>query len=132
MVARGGVLATSTFRGIAFPYRKGVTSFPEQATDADLIKQSIVEILLTERGERVMRPTFGSGLTSRVFENNSEILESQLQAEVHSAIGKWEPRVLVQGVEVLREDNMVTITLSFVIAATLQQDSLSLQLSTPK
>jgi len=120
----------ATFKGLAF--KTGAKSFPENVEDAALIRQSILNILLTERGERLMRPTFGSGLLSRVFNNNDPILESVLQAEVFTAIGKWEPRAIVQGVETERNDSTVTVTVSFVVASTREQSSLSLQLATPQ
>jgi len=124
--------ASATFKGIAFPFRKGATSSPEKTEDAELIKQSIIQILLTERGERVFRPDFGSGLLSRVFDNNDAMFESLIQAEVFSAIGKWEPRAIVQGVEVKREDSTAIVTVSFIVVSTRQQSAVSLQLSTPQ
>lgn len=125
-------MASSTFKGIAFPYQKGTASFPDKAEDSLLIRQSIIQILLTEPGERLMRPTFGSGLMSRVFENNDPILESILQAEVFSAIGRWEPRAIVRGVDMARKDSTITITVNYVVVATRQQDSVELVLSTPQ
>jgi phage baseplate assembly protein W len=124
--------ASSTFRGIAFPFDRGATSFPQQNTDAELVKQSIIQILLTEQGERLMRPTFGSGLMSKVFENNGALLESLIQAEVRTAIGKWEPRAMVQGVDIQRKDSTITVTVSFIVISNRQQSAVSLQLSAPK
>lgn len=125
-------MAASTFRGVAFPYQEGNQSFPAGAVDSDLIKQSIIQILLTERGERLMRSDFGSSVMSRVFENNDELLNSLLQAEVLAAVGKWEPRAIVTGVSSTRADSTITITVNFVIAASRQQDAVSLQLTTAK
>ncbi len=122
----------ATFQGIAFPYQKGNTSFPSKVEDALLVRQSIIQILLTEPGERLMRPTFGSGLMSRVFDNNDVLLESIIQAEVFSAVGRWEPRAIVQGVDVARKDSTITVTVNYVVVATRQQDSVELVLSTPQ
>jgi len=122
----------ATFRGILFPYQKGSTSFPAKAEDSELIRQSIIQILLTEGGERVMRPDFGSGLMSRVFDNNDAVLESLLQAEVFSAIGRWEPRAIVRSVDVERKDSTITVTVNYVVVATRQLDAVSIALSTPQ
>lgn len=122
----------ATFQGIAFPYQKGSSSFPLKVEDALLIRQSIIQILLTEPGERLMRPTFGSGLMSRVFDNNDVLLESILQAEVFSAVGRWEPRAIVRSVDVARKDSTITVTVNYVVVATRQPDSVSLVLSTPQ
>lgn len=122
----------ATFRGIQFPFQKGPTSFPAAADDAALIRQSIIQILLTEAGERLMRPDFGSGLLSRVFDNNDAVLESVLQAEVYAAIGKWEPRAIVRSVDTVRKDSTITVTVSYVVVATRQLDSVSLAISAPQ
>jgi phage baseplate assembly protein W len=79
-----------------------------------------------------MRPTFGSGLMSRVFENNDAILEASLQAEIFSAVGKWEPRAIVRAVNVIRKDSTVTVTVDYVIVATRQLDTVSLAVSAPQ
>jgi len=120
------------FKGIAFPFDKGNNSFPAKTSDSDLIRQSIIQILLTERGERVMRPNFGSNLMSKVFDNNDALFESVLQAEVKTAIGQWEPRAIVQSVQVQRKDETATVTVNYVVAATRQQGVVSLQLASPK
>jgi phage baseplate assembly protein W len=122
---------TATFRGISFPFRKGPTSFPEKSEDADLIRQSIIQILLTGRGERLMRLDFGSGVMSTVFQNNGDLLQSMLEAEVLSAIGKYEPRVIVRGVSVEQPgEGHVIVTVTYTVLATRYTDSVSLQLST--
>lgn len=122
----------ATFRGIQFPFQKGTTSFPAKAEDAALIRESIIQILLTEGGERLMRPDFGSGLMSRVFDNNNSILESLLQAEVFAAVGKWEPRAIVRNVDTVRNDSNITVTVNYVIVATRQLDAVNLVLATPQ
>jgi phage baseplate assembly protein W len=79
-----------------------------------------------------MMPTFGSGLTARVFDNNDAMFESLIQAEVYSAVGRWEPRAIIRGVDVVREDSTVTVTVGYVVIATQQPDSVELVLSTPQ
>ena len=123
----------SAFIGISFPFRKGQTSFPEKVEDADLIRQSIIQILLTGRGERLMRPDFGSGVTGLVFDNNNPTLAASIEAEVFSALGKFEPRVVVRSVTTSSpKENQVIVTVNYVVLATRQQDSVGLSLSAPQ
>lgn len=121
----------ATFKGIAFPFQKGPTAFPEKAEDSDLIRQSIIQIVMTQRGERVMRPDFGSGVMRYVFENNDELLEQQIRTEVFASVARHEPRAIIQAVSVDQEDNEVIISISFVIRATRQQDRLVVAIPTP-
>ena len=66
----------SGFTGLSFPFRVGSKGrvVLSTTTDVDLthIKESITQILLTQKGERVNEPEFGSGLKQMVFENFDE------------------------------------------------------------
>jgi phage baseplate assembly protein W len=75
---------------IAYPYRidtrgRSATSQASEAHLQDLIEQ----LLFTAPGERVNRPTFGSGLLQLVFTPNSEALVAALQMTVQSALQQW-------------------------------------------
>ncbi|WON73517.1 GPW/gp25 family protein [Nitrosospira sp. Is2] len=63
------------------------------------VRQSIVIILSTAKGERVMRPDFGSGLSELVFAVNNAGTRAMAEFEVREALEKWEPRIDVLGVE---------------------------------
>lgn len=117
----------ATYFGIAFPFSKSATSFPAQAVDDALIQQSLIQIIMTGRGERVMRPGFGSNAYTFVFENNNLILQETIKAEVSSAIAQNEPRVIVQNVLVEKtasssndptDQDEVIITVQYVVIAT--------------
>jgi phage baseplate assembly protein W len=122
---------TTTFKGISFPFKAGTTSFPEAVTDSDLIRQSIIRILMTERGERIMRPDYGSGMMARVFDNNDSFTATLIQSEVYSAVGRYEPRAVVQGVDIERQDSTMTITISYIVIATKEQSTVTLALAIP-
>ena len=87
--------------GIAFPFQKGETEFPRKRVDDDVIEDNIRRILLTRRGERVMRPDSGSDTMSFVFESVGPILTAQISRECRRAIQQGEPRVQVQRVQVV-------------------------------
>ncbi len=112
-----------TYKGIAFPFKKGTQSFPETSTDNDLVKQSIIQIVLTGLGERVMRPEFGSKVYAFIFENNDLVLQETIKAEVMSAVGRFEPRAIVRDVGVSRDDSILEITVSYVVIATRQEQT---------
>jgi uncharacterized protein len=63
-------------------------------------REVILAILLTRPGERLMRPTFGAGLMDFVHEPNNETTRAMIAARVQKALGVWEPRIVVQAVDV--------------------------------
>jgi uncharacterized protein len=66
----------------------------------DDVRQAILIILLTNNGERMMRPTFGAGLNSFLFEPINPTTMAALQTRVHDALIDWEPRIDVIDVSV--------------------------------
>jgi phage baseplate assembly protein W len=125
-------MALAFFRGINFPFTKSAQALPAPVTDSDLIKQSLEQIIMTGKNERVMRPDFGSGVLRFVFENNDELLNELIRAEVMSAVGRFEPRVAIQDIEIDKdvEKSEVTITLVYVLVTTRQQDTVEIVVPT--
>ena len=121
----------SAFRGIAFPFRKGNTSLPQAAEGDDLIKDSIRQILLTNRGERVMRPDFGTGVFSFVFENNDEVLASLLESDIRTALARYEPRIDVRDVRSGSEENKILVEVFYLVKSTGAEDKVVLGVGTP-
>lgn len=105
------------YKGYAFPFQKAASQAPASAVPPRLFVDSIKQILLTEMGERVMRPDFGTRLRRKIFENVNQGLITEIQKEVLAALVKWEPRIQVQTIDVQQDDNvasLVRITLTFV------------------
>ena len=119
------------YMGISFPFRRGASALPVQATDDDLIKQSIIQIIMTKRGERVMRPDFGTNIISFIFENSDPLLEELIRTEVFGAIGRYEPRVVLTNVLVARSDTTVDVTVVYVVIATGATGSVGASFLTP-
>ena len=69
------------------------------------IRQSIAIILDTERGERVMRPTFGCGLRRYLMKPNTSATRALIQYDVSQALSTWEPRIALTGVRVDEGDD---------------------------
>jgi uncharacterized protein len=90
------------------------------AYDED-IRQSIRIIMLTNPGERVMRPAFGAGLNDFLFEPVSPTTLAQLESRVQEALIAWEPRIDILDVNVTADAsvrNQVLIEVSYRVRAT--------------
>jgi len=67
------------------------------------IEQAIRIILLTNHGERLMRPDFGAGLRDFLFEPASTATLEAIRARVTSALIDFEPRIEVESVTATTE-----------------------------
>ena len=83
-----------------------------------LVRQSILLILDTEPGERVMRPTFGCGLRRFLMEPNTPSTRAAIAREIEGALRTWEARVQVRKVDVTVTDDpsivLIAITYTHV------------------
>lgn len=57
------------------------------------IAEAIRIIIWTAKGERVMRPDFGSGIERYLFEGTDDMTLRLIESEVEEAVRIWEPRV---------------------------------------
>jgi phage baseplate assembly protein W len=78
----------------------------------DLVRQSVLLILATEPGERVMRPDFGCGLSAYLMEPNSPATRAGIARDVAAALRRWEPRIEVDAVDVVPTDDAATVLVS--------------------
>ena len=67
------------------------------------IKEAIWIILATSKGERVMRPDFGSGIYEYVFAPINTATTSLVENSVRDALTIYEPRIELINVEVSTE-----------------------------
>ena len=82
----------------------------------------IEQVLFTSPGERVNRPTFGSGIMQLVFEPNSEELITTTQYLVQSALQQWLGDLIeVNAVTVASSDAGLSVTVQYRIRRTQQQ-----------
>jgi uncharacterized protein len=86
--------------GIAFPLRVGEDGFIAMNTLEDHVRQSILLIVQTARGERLMRPDFGAGLNKLAFDPLNQATITLAQHYVKEALIRFEPRIEVLNVEV--------------------------------
>ncbi len=66
----------------------------------DSVRQSIKIILSTRPGEQLMRPGFGAGLDLLLHEPNTLSTRRQIRDRVEESLTRWEPRIILDGVEV--------------------------------
>jgi phage baseplate assembly protein W len=87
-------------KGMAFPLRVNERGGIAAASQQEKVRQSILVILGTQHGERVMRPKFGANLRSLVFAPNNRATANLAQHYVEEALATWEPRIILDEVTV--------------------------------
>ncbi|TCS94133.1 hypothetical protein EDC36_12055 [Tepidimonas ignava] len=109
---------------------RGLSARDGRAIDGiDHLRQSIVDILTTYPGERIMRPEYGSRLRDLIDRPVNAQWLAGLYFEVAFAIQRWEPRVKVQRVAARMDTpGHVTLDLTLRLGAQDQPQTLRLEL----
>ena len=89
------------FSGFPYPIQKTVLGYFHPQEDIDQIKSDLLILLLTNPGERIMNPRYGTPLKKLIFEPNDPRLLNEARSVIINSINRWEPRIALKQVEVL-------------------------------
>jgi phage baseplate assembly protein W len=92
----------ANFLGVPYPITKGPLGFFRTQSGVSQIKSDLLSLLLTNPGERVFLPEFGTPLKRLIFEQNDAILETVARNMIIESISRWEPRIAVNQITVGR------------------------------
>ena len=113
-------------KGMAFPLQTNERGGIAAAWQQEKVRQSILMILGTQHGERVMRPKFGANLRSLVFAPNNRATANLAQHYVEEALATWEPRIVLEEVTVDNDhaNRRLLIQIRYRIKATYEPQNL--------
>ena len=104
-------LTPSTGVGVSLPFN-GPGVFNTNYTTKDQTKSNLINLVLTEPGERVYKPFFGVGLNSLLFEQNID--KDILQLRIEEAISQDEKlsQITISDIIINRDPNTNTVNVS--------------------
>jgi phage baseplate assembly protein W len=99
----------------------------------DSIKQSLKNLILTNRYERPFRPEFGGDVRRRLFDNFDTVSASDYSIQIETTIGNYEPRVILDPYSVVviasPDQNRLAITITFRSAISLNDSTIDVNLN---
>jgi phage baseplate assembly protein W len=99
---------------IDYPFQIGGGGRTASTDDNDYVRDLIEQVLFTAPGERVNRPTFGSGILRLVFEPAGAEVAAATQFLVQSALQQWLSDVAeVQAVQVDSQDSTLIVAVRY-------------------
>ena len=88
-------MADKKFLGLQYPLVKTPRGIMAQKSGVDQIKADLLQLLLTNPGERVMLPNFGTPLRRLIFEPNDPTLLQQARDMIAQSIENWNLELLL-------------------------------------
>lgn len=123
-------LKPSTGVGISVPF-DGATGINTTYTTSDTIKSNLINFLLTGKRERVMNPSFGSGLREILFEQLTGDTTAIINDLIKGGIEEFFPQVVIEDLNITLDEfnQTINIYLKYTIINTNIEDELQLNLN---
>ena len=120
-------LTPSTGVGVSLPFN-GPGVFKTNYTTKDQTKSNLINLVLTEPGERVNKPSFGVGLNSLLFEQN--INKDDLQERIQEAVSQDEnlSRITISNINLNQDINTNTVRVTIEYISNLDGSSDAIQI----
>ena len=112
--------------GVAFPLDE-TNMFSGTETVQDQIKANLINLLLTQPGERVNLPSYGVGLRHLLFEQKIDL--NVLQEKIQTSVSRYIPNVLVTNINTGLSEDEHTLFVSLTYKYTLNGEVENIQLN---
>ena len=126
-------MATTTLRGIKFPFQRGPMGFPAMREGNLVVNDQMQALVLTGKKERVMRPTLGVSAPEQIFGEMSQIQMARLAADTVRALREWVPLANLTAVDVQQgtlENDKTTMFVDVEYEVAGQQQSQQIPIAT--
>ena len=113
-------MTTNYGRHLSFPFRIGPDGATKQVSSVqEHVANELMQLLLTNLGERLFLPEFGGGLRRLVFEPLDAASQGMTKAMVTQAISTWlGHRITLEDLTVEVEQTTLEVQIKYRIAGT--------------
>ena len=115
----------STAVGIIFPFNNSGVFF-QSFTTKEQVKSNLINLLLTDRGERVNELEFGVGIRRLIFEQDVD--ESTLKIRIQEGIDTYIPEIELADLQINKDpgSHILNIVISYRLLLDYDTDAIQL------
>jgi phage baseplate assembly protein W len=116
--------------GVSLPFNGPSGPFNSTYSTQDQIKSNLLNLLLTNKGERVFNPEFGADLGVALFEGINENIIGTITDLINTNVAIFVPEVQVTNVAVdinTPDSNTVSVTVEYKIRISGREDQITVQ-----
>ncbi len=120
--------------GVTFPFN-GIGVFNSSFTTVDQSISNLKNLLLTQKGERYLIPTFGTNLVQSLFQPATTELKEFINKDITDAISYWLPyiNIIELSIKTFEDDpaleTSINVNLKFTIDQTQSEQSITIIVS---
>jgi phage baseplate assembly protein W len=114
--------------GVSLPFN-GPGVFNNTYSTKDQVKSNLINLLLTDKGERIMNPEFGADIRKSLFENITSPDLDTLRVKIINAVSIFIPEIELTDVAINPEFdyNSLNITISYRLLISNSADQITVQ-----
>jgi len=116
--------------GVSLPFN-GPNGKPFNSTFStkDQIKSNLINLILTNKGERVFNPEFGADLKRILFEGITESTISSAKRQITDSINIFVPGAIVNEIEIIPDEdkNTLSITIKYSLRISGTSDQITVE-----
>jgi phage baseplate assembly protein W len=115
--------------GISLPFNIP-SAFRSTYSFKDQLKYNLVNFLLTNKGERILNPNFGTNIRRQLFNQIDEDIYENLITEISDSIILYFPDITIEKLDVVPtyDNNLITINLTYRINISNEKDTITINL----
>jgi len=120
-----------TYKDIDLTFAKRPSGDIYKKTDAAAVKQSVKNLLLTNRREKPFLPSYGGNLSAFLFSLDTEFDADEIKEEIEREVAKYEPRARVLDVvaNISGEYHSAHVTVTFQVLNTFEEFTVDLTIT---
>lgn len=102
--------------GVSLPFNANQV-FTQTYTTQEQTKSNIINYILTDKGERIFDPTFGSNIRKSLFENITENLLQDLEITLNEELSSYFLNVSFKNIKIIGnyDENSILIKIEYSI-----------------
>ena len=115
--------------GVSLPFNGPSGPFNKTYSTKEQIKSNLINLLLTDKGERIMNPEFGADLRKSLFENMNNDSTELLRIKIIDAISIFIPEVELGNIDIENDFdyNTLNVTINYRLLISNTPDQVTVQ-----
>jgi len=120
--------------GVSLPFNGPAGPFNKTYSTADQVRSNLINLLLTNKGERIMNPELGTDLKKVLFEGITENTKGIIKDLVTSNVALFIPEIAITDVVTTEvnissnyNSNTISVSVNYIIKISGQADQVTVQ-----
>jgi phage baseplate assembly protein W len=115
--------------GVSLPFDGPSGPFNSTYSTKDQIKSNLINLILTNKGERVFNPEFGLGLRNILFEGLTDDIIPRIQNLIAVGVNTFIPEIIITEtiVDLNKDNNRISITVNYRLRISGTADQITVQ-----